>query len=124
MERGYYMTYVAWRVYDVGTGGAKMVGKYPAGSQIADDKIEHGWTLPPGPVDGDNNCDVCSDCNVGKGIKDMRLDARPGTGYAAFEISQLYGSPRCGKSCFDLDGSYWTGMTYSCMQVRGCHTMR
>ncbi|WIA34917.1 hypothetical protein OEZ86_013203 [Tetradesmus obliquus] len=116
MQPGHFMTYVAWTVYDVGTGGAKMVGKYPAGSQIADDKIEHGWTLPPGPVDGDNNCDVCSDCNMGKGIKEMRLDARPGTGYAAFEISQLYGSPRCGKSCFDLDGSYWTGMTYACMQ--------
>jgi hypothetical protein len=117
MERGYYMTYVAWTVYDVGTGGARMVAKYPAGSSIGPDLLAHNWTAAPGTVDGAGNCDACSDCNLGKGIKDMRLKARPGTGYSSFELSQLFGSPRCGKSCFDLDGSYWTGMAYSCVKV-------
>jgi hypothetical protein len=117
MERGYYMTYVSWTVYDVGTGGARMVAKYPAGSSIGPDMLAHNWTQAPGTVDGAGNCDACSDCNLGKGIKDMRLKARPGTGYSSFELSQLFGSPRCGKSCFDLDGSYWTGMAYSCVKV-------
>jgi hypothetical protein len=117
MERGYYMTYVSWTVYDVGTGGARMVAKYPAGSSIGPDMLAHNWTQAPGTVVGAGNCDACSDCNLGKGIKDMRLKALPGTGYSTFELSQLFGSPRCGKSCFDLDASYWTGMAYSCVKV-------
>jgi hypothetical protein len=117
MAPGLFMTYVAWRVYDVGTGGARIVGKYPAGSQIANDKKEHAWTLPPGPIDGAGNCDACTNCTLGFGIQDMTLQARAGTGYASFELSQMYAAPLCGKSCFDLDGSYWSGMTYSCVQV-------
>ncbi|WIA34918.1 hypothetical protein OEZ86_013204 [Tetradesmus obliquus] len=114
---GLFMTSVAWKVYDVGTGGARLVGKYPAGSNIAADKVEHEWTLPPGPIDGDGNCDACTNCTVGFGMKDMAVKARAGAGYSSFELSQIYAAPRCGKSCFDLDGSYWTGMAYSCVQA-------
>jgi hypothetical protein len=122
LSPGLFLTYVGWRVYDVGTGGARLVGKYPAGSTIAADKDEHEWTLPPGPIDGDGNCDACTNCTVGFGIQDLRVTSRPGTGYSSFELSQIYEAPTCGKSCFDLDGSYWTGMTYTCVQVRGCQS--
>jgi hypothetical protein len=114
---GMFMTYVAWTVYDVGTGGARLVGRYPAGSAKAQDTAEHTWTRAPSSKDVDGNCDTCTNCEVGKGIKDMQLLADPGTGYASFELSQVYSSPQCGNSCFDLDSSYWTGMTYSCVQV-------
>jgi hypothetical protein len=120
MDRGYYMTYVSWTANDVGTGGARMVAKYPPGAALKPDVLAHNWTAAPGTVDGAGNCDACSDCTLGKGIKDMKLKARPGTGYSSFELSQLFGSPRCGKSCFDLDGSYWTGMAYSCVKVGAC----
>jgi hypothetical protein len=114
---GMYMTYVAWKVYDVGTGGARLVGKYPAGSPKAQDTADYTWTRAPNAKDGDGHCDACTNCEVGKGITDMQLQADPGTGYSSFELSQMFANPQCGASCFDLDSSYWTGMTYSCVQV-------
>jgi hypothetical protein len=114
---GSFMTYVAWRVYDVGTGGARLLGRYPAGASKEKDIADYTWARAPTDIDGDGHCDTCTNCEVGKGIKDMQLRADPGTGYTAFELSQVYSSPKCGASCFDLDSSYWTGMTYSCVQV-------
>eukprot|EP00775_Hariotina_reticulata_P009106 gene9106-9275_t len=106
-----FITYVEWEVYDVGTGGARLKGNYPAG---ASEVNEHVWEAPPA-VPGDL-CGTCTNCEQNKGIKKLSVTAQAGTGFRTFDLSQVTESPLCGQSCFDLDASYWKGMTYSCVE--------
>jgi hypothetical protein len=129
-----FFTHVTWTVYDVGTGGAKLVGVYGPNSQGQTQpavEIKHAWE-PNGPQEGKTpetagtfSCGACSDCHVGFGIKNMTANAGEGLGFRSFQMSQLYDDVRCGATCFDLDASYWTGMQYSCVTVSPCqHKMR
>lgn len=94
-----------------------MAGNYALSSTLQPNILEYEWTKPPGSADDRGDCGECTDCTVNKGIKDMELTSVSGAGFSSFELSQLYANPRCGRSCFDLDGSYWTGMTYKCTLV-------
>lgn len=72
-----YLTFARWTVYDVGTGGAKVVGVYGPSSvsqQAAPVVVAHEWQ-PNGKianVQGSNTsyfCGACTNCEVGKGVK-------------------------------------------------------
>eukprot|EP00775_Hariotina_reticulata_P014327 gene14327-53_t len=123
-----YLTFARWTVYDVGTGGAKVVGVYGSSSvsqQTAPVVVAHEWQ-PNGKianVQGSNTsyfCGACTNCEVGKGVKVMEVLAGYGLGFRSIELSQLYDNVACGASCFDLDASYFTGMEYSCVMKRTC----
>eukprot|EP00775_Hariotina_reticulata_P006577 gene6577-6805_t len=109
-----YLTFVQWTVYDVGTGGARITGNYPAASGLGPVVTNHTWEAPP--VNVGDECGACTNCEEGKGIKTLSVSAQTGVGFRSFDLSQVSDSPRCGASCFDLDASYWLGMTYSCVE--------
>lgn len=114
-----YLTFVEWTVYDVGPGGAKLAGNYGPGGGLQPDVNSYSW-VPNGKQtssDGHSQyCATCTSCTVGQGVTNMTLNARPGTGYSAIEISQLYTDASCGATCVNLDGIYWTGMKYKCVK--------
>jgi hypothetical protein len=124
-EPSTYFTHISWVVYDVGTGGAKLVGNYgpdTLGKIHPPVAATHEWQ-PNGPQpDAQDNatyfCGTCGDCTEGQGIQNLQINAAAGLGFRSFKLSQLYEDLRCGATCFNLDGSYWTGMNYSCMTVR------
>jgi hypothetical protein len=113
-----YLTFVRFTVVDVGTAGAKLGGVYGSDATKAPDVVAaHNWT-----VNGDQGeplrCGACSDCREGFGVVPMTVEAAAGAGFRAVQLSALFEDARCGGSCRDSDGMYWSGMEYSCIRVR------
>lgn len=114
-----YLTFVEWMVYDVGPGGAKLVGNYAEGGGMQPDVNSYTW-VPNGKQiapDGTQYCAACTSCKAGDGVTNMTLVSKPGTGYSSVEVSQLYADASCGATCANLDGLFWTGMKYKCSMV-------
>jgi hypothetical protein len=112
-----YLTFVRFTVVDVGTAGAKLGGVYGSDASKEPDVITaHNWT-----VNGDQGeplrCGACSDCREGFGVVPMTVEAAAGAGFRAVQLSALFEDARCGGSCRDIDGMYWSGMEYSCIRV-------
>jgi hypothetical protein len=115
---GARLSFASFTVIDVGTAGAKLVGVYGtdmrAGRNVT---AEHAW-LPNGDQGGSTRCGACSDCRVGFGVVNLTLVADAGMGFNAVQLSAKYQDARCGASCRDVDGMYWSGMEYACITVR------
>ncbi|KAF8061406.1 hypothetical protein HT031_004497 [Scenedesmus sp. PABB004] len=113
-----YLTYVEFRAGDVGTGGALVRGVYGRGAGLPDVTTTYAWAKNgPTTLEGGGVVfDVCSDCRVGYGVKNLDVTARPGTGFRAFELSQLYADTRCEGSGVNNDGMLWSGMRYRCVE--------
>lgn len=98
--------------------GAQIVAFYGDGQ--GQERVTHQW-LPNGPqVDPttvDTFCYDCSNCEVGKGIRSMSLQAAPGRSFSAFALSQAYNNAACGPGCADRDKIFWVGLSYSCVEV-------
>jgi hypothetical protein len=112
-----FLTFVRFTVVDVGTAGAKLGGVYGSDPTKEPDVVAaHNWT-----VNGDQGeplrCGACSDCREGFGVVPMTLEAAPGAGFRAVQLSALFEDARCGGTCRDSDGMYWSGMEYSCVRV-------
>lgn len=110
-----YFTFVQWTAYDVGTGGAVITGTYDPSTGLGPVVNNYTWNPPVANV-GDE-CGACTNCVEGDGIKPLSVSAQDGVGFRSFDLSQATTNTYCGESCFDVDGSYWTGMTYSCVEV-------
>eukprot|EP00883_Tetradesmus_obliquus_P015312 jgi/Sobl393_1/8434/SZX78173.1 len=111
-----FLTFVRFTVVDVGTAGAKLGGVYGSDPSKAPDVVTaHNWT-----VNGDQGeplrCGACSDCREGFGVVPMTVEAAPGAGFRALQLSALFEDARCGGSCRDSDGMYWSGMEYTCVR--------
>ncbi|KAF6260900.1 hypothetical protein COO60DRAFT_841025 [Scenedesmus sp. NREL 46B-D3] len=111
-----YLTFVSFTVVDVGTAGAKLGGVYGSDPNKAPDVVAaYNWT-----VNGDQGeplrCGACSDCRQGFGVVPMTVEAAPGAGFRAVQMSALFEDARCGGTCRDIDGMYWSGMEYSCVR--------
>eukprot|EP00775_Hariotina_reticulata_P012044 gene12044-12187_t len=105
---------VKWTVYDVGTGGATITGTYDPSTGLG--PVVNNYTWNPEPANVGDECGACTNCTEGFGIKPLSVSAQDGVGFRSFDLSQAIDAPYCGQSCFDVDGSYWTGMTYSCVE--------
>jgi hypothetical protein len=126
-----YLTYVKWTVADVGTAGAKLVGKYgtwanstqvqrATASAHDPDVAKHAWETNKanfGFSTAARVCGSCGNCEKGTGIADLALTARPGSGYKSIELSQLYENALCGDQCNSQDAIFFSGMEYQCAEV-------
>lgn len=119
-ESNAYLTFLQFRAGDIGTGGAQIVGNYGAGSNLAPVTTSFSWATngPTQSPDGNVVFDVCTNCTIGFGVKDLEVRAAAGAGFRSVALSQMFPDTRCEGSGVNNDGILWTGMTYSCVEVR------
>lgn len=112
-----YLTYVEYTVVDVGSGGARLGGVYGSDPNASPNVVNTYAWVPNGDQGGSLRCAACSNCERGKGIVDLNITAEAGAGFRAVQLSANYEDVRCGGSCRDSDGIYWSGFKYTCAKV-------